>query len=124
MFLAAWVIGAVSAMVGIGGGSLTVPFLHWNSISIRNAVATSSACGLPIALAGVCGFLVAGFGHIALPPGSTGFVYWPALPGIAIAALLSAPLGARLAHTVSVGSLRRVFALLLLFMGAKLMLVG
>ncbi len=124
MFLASWVIGTVSAMAGIGGGSLTVPFLHWNSISIRNAVATSSACGLPIALAGMCGFLIAGFGHIGLPPGSTGFVYWPALPGITVATLLSAPLGARMAHTISVEALRRVFALLLLLMGVKLLFGG
>jgi uncharacterized membrane protein YfcA len=124
MFLASSMIGAVSAMTGIGGGSLTVPFLHWNSISIRNAVATSSACGLPIALAGMSGFLIAGLGDAGLPPGSTGFVYWPALPGITIATLLSAPLGARLAHTISAGALQRVFALLLLFVGVKLLLGG
>ncbi len=119
---ASWVIGAVSAMAGIGGGSLTVPFLHWNSVSIRNAVATSSACGLPIALAGMSGFILAGQGYTDLPPGSSGFVYWPALPGIAAATLLSAPLGAALAHTLPVVVLRRIFALLLLLIGVKLLL--
>lgn len=115
-------IGCVSAVVGIGGGSLTVPFLHWNNVPLRNAVATSSACGLPIALAGAAGFLVTGWGQTGLPPGSVGFVYWPALPGIVIAALLFAPLGAWLAHTLPLRTLEKTFALLLLAVGVKLLL--
>ena len=122
MTLGGVAIGTVSAVVGIGGGSLTVPFLHWNGVPLRNAVATSSACGLPIALAGAAGFLVSGWGRFGLPSGSTGFIYWPALPGIVIAALLFAPLGAWLAHTLPLRTLEKVFALLLLTVGAKLLL--
>ena len=122
MTLAGGAIGAVSAVVGIGGGSLTVPFLHWHNISLRNAVATSSACGLPIALAGAAGFLVSGWGASGLPPGSTGYIYWPVLPGIVMAALLFAPLGARLAHTLPLRTLEKIFALLLLAVGTKLLL--
>ncbi len=121
MTLAGGVIGMVSAVVGIGGGSMTVPYLHWNSVNIRNAVATSAACGLPIALAGAVGFLVAGWNEQALPAGSIGYVYWPALPGIVVASVLFAPFGARLAHTLPVTSLKRIFALLLLVIGTKLL---
>ncbi len=122
MFAAGSLIGAVSAIVGIGGGSMTVPYLHWNGVAIRNAVATSAACGLPIALAGSVGFLVTGWGDAALPEGSIGFLYGPALPGIVITSLLFAPLGARLAHTIPVSALRRVFALLLFGVGIRLLL--
>lgn len=121
--VAAGVIGVVSALVGIGGGSLTVPFLSWSGIQMRNAVATSAACGLPIAVAGSIGFVVAGWNNPLLPQGSVGYVYWPALLGIVSASFLTAPLGARLAHRLPVVSLKRVFALLLLLLGAK-MLIG
>jgi uncharacterized membrane protein YfcA len=121
MMAAGCVIGAVSAVVGIGGGSMTVPFLHWNSVNIRNAVATSAACGLPIALAGAAGFLVAGWNEQALPAGSTGYLFWPALPGIVAASVLMAPVGARLAHTLPLIALKRIFALLLLAVGGKLL---
>lgn len=123
MFLVGGVIGMVSAVVGIGGGSLTVPFLNWCGVHMRNAVATSAACGLPIAVAGAIGFVVAGWGDIALPEGTTGFVYWPAFVGISIASFLLAPLGARLAHSLPLPILRRVFAALLLAVGSK-MLIG
>ncbi len=113
-------IGAVSALVGIGGGSLTVPFLSRCGLSMRNAVATSSACGLPIALVGAIGYLFVGWGDSRLPAGATGFVYWPAFLGVALASVLSAPFGARLAHDLPVVALRRVFAVLLLAVGLKM----
>ena len=119
--LAGGVIGAVSSLVGIGGGSLTVPWLSWNRIPMVNAVATSSACGLPIALAGACGFALTGWGKSALPPLATGYLYWPAIAGIVISSYLLTPLGARLAHGLPVTVLRRVFALLLLLVGFRLL---
>jgi uncharacterized protein len=114
-------IGALSALVGIGGGSLTVPFLARAGVSMRSAVATSSACGVPLALAGAVGFIVTGWGHKGLPPGSTGFVYWPAVAGILAASIPSAPLGARLAHSVPVAALRRIFAVLVFVVSFKLL---
>jgi uncharacterized membrane protein YfcA len=110
-------IGVVSAMVGIGGGSLTVPFLTWCRISIHNAIATSAACGLPIAVSGAIGFMVVGSGHVALPAYASGFVYWPAFIGIVMASASFAPLGAKLAHRLSVKKLRSVFAVFLLGLG-------
>ncbi|MEJ2529426.1 MAG: sulfite exporter TauE/SafE family protein [Gammaproteobacteria bacterium] len=122
MSVAGMVIGMISSIVGIGGGSMTVPFLHWNGVDIRNAVATSSACGFPIALAGTIGFVVAGWGEVALPEGSTGYVYWAAMPWIVVTTFLFAPLGARLAHRMPTHTLRRLFALLLFIVGVRLML--
>ena len=116
------VIGAVSAIVGIGGGSLTVPFLTWCNISIRQAVATSAACGLPIALAGALGFIVTGLNATGLPGWSLGYIYGPALVGIAFVSMLFAPLGAKLAHTLPTETLKKVFAIFLALIGFKMLL--
>ena len=77
-----------SGVIGIGGGSMTVPFLHACRVDMRQAVATSSACGLPIAVSGALGFVWAGWGHAQLPPLSSGFVYWPAFAGIIATSLV------------------------------------
>jgi uncharacterized membrane protein YfcA len=103
-------IGAVSALLGIGGGTLTVPWLVWHNVEMRQAVATSAACGLPIALVGALGFLFVGLGQVGLPAGSTGYIYWPAVAAISLASVLSAPQGARLAHRLEPRRLKKVFA--------------
>jgi uncharacterized membrane protein YfcA len=113
MLGAGHVIGAVSSIVGIGGGTLTVPFLVWCNVSIREAVATSAACGLPIAIAGAIGYLVTGWHDIHLPEYSLGFIYLPALLGISSASILFAPLGARMAHRLPARRLKQVFAVVL-----------
>jgi hypothetical protein len=115
-------IGALSAIVGIGGGTLTVPYLVRTGLDMRRAVATSSACGVPIALAGTLGFVVSGWGREGLPTLSTGFVYWPAVLGILLTSILTAPVGARLAHSLPVPVLSRFFGILLLLVAAKLLL--
>ncbi len=120
--LAGGLIGLVSAVVGIGGGTMTTPFLNRRGVGMRQAVATSSACGLPIALAGGLGFAVAGWGGSALPAGSSGFVHWPAVLGVVAASIPAAPLGAHLAHSLPVSALKRIFALLLLLIGGKMMI--
>jgi len=71
--IAGYVIGLISAMVGIGGGTMTTPFLVYNNVKIKNAIATSAAVGMPIAIAGSIGFMVAGSSQ-ALPTGGIGFV--------------------------------------------------
>ncbi|HHC72773.1 MAG TPA: sulfite exporter TauE/SafE family protein [Thiotrichales bacterium] len=110
-------IGVVSALVGIGGGTLTVPFLSWYGVPMANAVATSAACGLPIALAGATGYLFAGLDAASLPPAATGFLYWPAILGIVSASALTAPLGARIAHAIDPRRLRLAFAGFLFLIG-------
>lgn len=114
-------IGAVSAVVGIGGGSLTVPLLVWLGAAPVRAVGTSSACGIFIGLAAAAGYaLQAPAG--ALPAHGIGYVYLPAALGVAVASVLAAPLGTRLAHAVSGAVLRRVFAGFMLLVGASLLL--
>ncbi|MDD3448204.1 MAG: sulfite exporter TauE/SafE family protein [Gammaproteobacteria bacterium] len=122
MFGAGGVIGSISAIVGIGGGSLTVPFLTWCNVEMRNAVATSAACGLPIAVAGAAGFIFQGWGEAALPAWSSGYVYWPAFAGIAVASTAFAPLGAKLAHSLPGAKLKRIFAIFLAVIGLRLLL--
>jgi len=122
MWLTGGVIGGVSAIVGIGGGSLTVPFLTWCNTAMRQAVATSAACGLPIAVAGALGFIVTGLNAAHLPAWSLGYVYGPALVGVAAASMVSAPLGAKLAHTLPTETLKKVFAVFLTLVGTQMLL--
>nr|WP_245619693.1 sulfite exporter TauE/SafE family protein [Methylomicrobium agile] len=112
--------GSLSAIIGIGGGSLTVPYLVHFRIPIRNAVAVSSACGLPIAIAGTAGYILLGFKAPLLPEWSLGYIYLPAFAGIVLTSVLTAPIGAKLAGIVPAQKLKRYFALLLLIMAAKM----
>ncbi|MFA6058586.1 MAG: sulfite exporter TauE/SafE family protein [Taibaiella sp.] len=115
-----FLIGKISALVGIAGGSLIVPFLIWCNVPIRNAVATSAACGLSIALVGALGYIVIGWQeNIAW---STGYVYWPAVLAIVPTSLLFAPVGAKLAHSIPTNVLKRFFAVLLSIIGLGMML--
>jgi len=115
-------IGVISSVVGIGGGTLTVPFLSWCNIKIQNAVATSSACGLPIAIAGAVGFVITGWNEVALPEYTVGYVYWPAFLAIVISSMLLAPVGAWLAHHLSAAKLKRSFSLVLFVLGIKMLI--
>lgn len=114
-------IGLISSFVGIGGGSMSVPFLIWCNMAMHKAIGTSSAIGFPIAFAGAAGYVVNGL-SAELPPYSLGFVYLPALLGVAATSILTAPIGAKLAHTLPVGGLKKIFALLLIGMGTKMLL--
>ena len=109
-------IGAISALVGIGGGSMTVPLLVWRGVRPVRAVGTSSACGVAIALSAAAGYALQA-APSDLPAGSWGFVFLPAAAGIALASVLAAPLGTRLAHRLSGPALRRVFAGFLALVG-------
>lgn len=123
MFFSGGVIGMVSSFVGIGGGSLSVPFMSWCNVPIHRAVGTSAAIGFPIAFAGAAGYIVSGARVAGLPEWSLGFVYLPALLGISVCSMLTAGFGARLAHAMPVARLKQAFALLLLLMALK-MLIG
>jgi uncharacterized membrane protein YfcA len=114
-------IGLVSSMVGAGGAFLSVPFMTACNIGIRNCVATSAALGLPIAVAGTIGFVVAGLGAPGLPPHTIGYVYVPALLAIVAASVISAPIGARAAHRWPVRKLKRAFAILLYVLAAYML---
>jgi uncharacterized protein len=121
MFGVGNVIGVVSSFVGIGGGSMSVPFMIWCNIAVHHAIGTSAAIGFPIAIAGAVGYLYNGFSVPGLPPGSIGYIYLPALAGIVCASVLTAPLGVRLAHSLPVDRLKKFFAVLLIVMGTRML---
>jgi uncharacterized membrane protein YfcA len=110
------IFGLFSGLVGMGGGTFIVPFLVWCNVSMRQAVATSSACGFFIAAAAVAGYVFLVEPDSALPEGSVGYLYLPALFLIALTSVLFAPLGARYAHRIPAEKLRRIFSLTLVLM--------
>ncbi len=114
-------IGGVSALVAIGGGALSVPFMTWCNVKVHHAIGTSAAIGLPIALAGTFGYLVNGWGSAGMPALSLGFIYLPALVLMSIASMYTAPMGAKLAHRLPVATLKRVFAVVLMLLCAKML---
>lgn len=114
-------IGVLSSWVGIGGGTLSVPFMLWHNVPLHRAVATSAAIGFPIAAAGAVGYVLGGWQVDGRPAGSLGFVYLPALAGIVVGSVLTAPLGARTAHRLPVRPLKRIFALLLMVLALRML---
>lgn len=117
------VIGVVSSLVGIGGGTLSVPYMLWHNVALHRAVGTSAAIGFPIAVAGTLGYIVNGLDATTLPDYTLGFIYLPALAGIVVVSVLTAPLGVKLAHSLPVDRLKRWFAVLLYVVGTR-MLIG
>ncbi len=116
------VTGGVSALMGIGGGSVMVPFLSWCGLNMRLAVATSAACGFPIALFGAGSFILLGREGNEGLTWALGYVYLPALLGILLASMLFARLSAHLAHRLPLLLLKRIFALFLFVVGVKMLL--
>ena len=120
MNLMGLVIGSLSSVLGIGGGSITIPFLTACRVDMRNTIACSATCGLFIAISASIGFLITGWGHPSLPDWSTGFIYWPAVLGITLSSIVVAPIGARLAHTLPTGILKLIIASGLIVMGLRM----
>jgi uncharacterized membrane protein YfcA len=118
------VIGVVSGIVGGGAGTLTVPLLTWCSVSVRTAIGSAAALGFPIAVAGTAAFAVSGAQVSGLPPLSIGFVHLPAVAFVAIASILSAPLGASISHRLPISTLRRLFAIALYGVAAKMVAIA
>jgi len=114
-------IGGFSALVAIGGGSLSVPFMTWCNLKVQNAIGTSAAIGLPIALAGTLGYLVNGWNAAGTPALTLGYVYLPALVLVSLVSMVMAPMGARLAHRLPVALLKKIFAGLLMALCAKML---
>ncbi|MEO8739219.1 MAG: sulfite exporter TauE/SafE family protein [Casimicrobiaceae bacterium] len=114
-------IGLVAGMAGTAGAFLAVPFMVRCNVTVHTAVATSAAIGWPVAVAATISFILAGLRQTGLPPYSLGYVYLPALAGVAVASVMLAPLGARVAHAWPVARLRRAFSLLLVVLGAYML---
>lgn len=122
-------IGVVSALVSIGGGSLTVPYLTWRNIDIRKAIGTSAALGFPIAISGTLGYVINGMAaggttpQYTLPQYTLGFVYLPAVLLVTIPSFFTAPIGARLTQTLPVQTLKKIFGVLLLGLSLKMLVL-
>ena len=114
-------IGFISALIGIGGGAMTVPWLLWHGVRPQRAVATSAACGYPIAIAGSFSFVVLGQGS-GMPDATLGYVHLRAFAGIALLGALAAPLGAASVHRLPPGAVKRVFGVFLALVGTYMLL--
>ena len=100
------------------------PFRTWCNVAIRSAVATSAALGFPIAVANVAGFIISGLSVQNLPVGAVGYIWLPALGVIAGCSVFTAPLGAKAAHTLPIGKLKRIFASVLYVLAAYMLYKG
>ncbi|GLT18137.1 UPF0721 transmembrane protein [Vibrio zhanjiangensis] len=114
-------IGMVSSLAGIGGGSLSVPFLNRHGVEMRRAVGSSSVCGCFIAFAGMVGFILHGYQAQSLPPYSLGYVYLPALVAIASTSMLTTRIGAQMATSIPTSVLKKIFAVFLLFVAGTML---
>lgn len=115
-------IGVVSSLAGIGGGSLSVPFLNKHGIEMRKAVGSSSVCGCVIAISGMMGFILHGYNVDGLPAYSIGYVYLPALISIAMASMMTTKFGAKMATNLPTTVLKKIFAVFLMFVAATMLL--
>lgn len=122
--MAGSVIGGASAIFGIGGGSLTVPYLTRYGVVMQKAVGTSAACGLPIAIAGALGFMIFGMNQQVNIPNTIGFVHIYAFFGISVMSFFTAQLGAKVAHALSPQILKKCFAVLLVIVGIFFLVKG
>lgn len=122
MFGVGAVISGLSSLMAIGGAAMTIPFMVFCNVAPIHAVGTASAIGFPIALASTLGYVASGLSEGNLALGSIGYVYVPALAGISLASVLTAPLGARLAHSLPPKRLRQAFAVLLIFLATRMLL--
>ncbi len=113
--------GGLSSLVSIGGGTIVIPFLLWGNLDIRRAIGTSAAISFPVAIGGTTGYIATGLNETGLPAGTLGYVLVPALLWCAAASVITAPLGAKLAHRINTGVLRKLFAVLLLALATRLL---
>ncbi len=113
-------IGVICGLVSAGGAFLTVPLMLAWGVTMRMAIGTAAAVGVPVAVVGMIGYVISGWRVPQLPEHSLGFVYLPALLAIVAASVLTAPVGARFAHRMPVATLKRVFALLLYALATKM----
>ncbi|MEM9851490.1 MAG: sulfite exporter TauE/SafE family protein [Pseudomonadota bacterium] len=115
------VLGFMSVLMGIGGGSFGVPFMSLYGVVIHRAVATAAGFGVIIAVPSVLGFLIARPGAEGLPPWTVGYVNLPAFGLIIAMTLITAPWGAALAHRMDAKPLKRAFAVFLMLVAINML---
>ena len=115
-------IGWLSGVFGIGGGIFSVPYFYHRGLKMMNAIGTSAACGIPIALAGSISYIVIGYDAVDLPNNSVGFVYLPATIIVGIMSSITAKYGVNIAHRMKQKKLRIAFAFLVMIMALNLLM--
>ena len=110
--------GVLASLLGAGGAFITVPFMLWCNVKPHTAMASSSGLGFPIAVSATIGYMYGSWGNPALPPGSLGFVYLPALLCIVAVSIFTAPLGAKMARRLDIAQLKRIFGVMLFILAA------
>lgn len=121
LFLVGSGIGIISALVSIGGGSLTVPYLVSRKVDIKKAIGTSAAIGLPISIAGTLGYVINGWSHTSSDSLTFGFIYFPGVILISLISTVFAPIGARMAHRLPVPLLKKIFSVMLILLSIKML---
>jgi uncharacterized membrane protein YfcA len=114
------IMGMLSAIMGIGGGGLLIPFLQHCKVTMRYAIGVASACSLPLGIIGASVYMVTGWQKTQALAWSTGYVYWPAAIGIVITSMIFAPIGVKLAHRLPARVLRKIFVVFMLFIGFRM----
>lgn len=120
--LFSFITGGVASLMGIAGGAILVPMLSYFGVPMRHSIGIATACGVMVALFGSLGYIITGFNLSTLPSWSIGYIYLPALLGIVISSSLFAPLGVKYASKMPVKTLKKFFAVFLIFVAIKMML--
>lgn len=107
-------IGSMSGLLGISGGTLTIPFFARCRLSLRKTTSVVALSSATVALMGTLFFILAGFHSTNLPDWTTGYVYWPAVLLVSVPSMLSAPFFTRLSYWLPIGVLRKGFMIFLL----------
>lgn len=121
MSIAGFVISGLSSLIAMGGAMMTVPFMLYCNVPMIQAIGTAAAIGFPIAIGGTLGYIGTGWTASGLPAATVGYIYLPALAGITLASVMTAPVGARMAHRLPARHLRLIFALMLFILAGRML---
>jgi len=113
-------IGVISALVGIGGGSISTSAMLYCNIATHRAIGTSATIGIAVAIAGTSGYILNNLNGLSLPAYSIGYVYLPALALIVITSVFTAPLGVKMAHSLPVEKLKRLLAIFFFLIASRM----
>lgn len=113
-------IGVASSFAGIGGGSFIVPFLNARGYEMKQAIGSSSFCGMLLAFSGCLSYMVSGWDNTEMPDWSLGYVYLPAVLGITLTSAFTTKFGVILASRLPVVRLKKAFAVFLLLIALKM----
>ena len=119
--LLSFITGIISSLMGIAGGAILVPSLSFFGVPVRHAIGLATACGVMVALFGSLGYIITGFNLSNLPEWSLGYLYFPALLGIVMSSSIFAPIGVKYAGKLPVKTLKKFFAVFLIFVAIKMM---